>query len=205
MKITEVSSQKNNPDRVNVYCDGEYILSLDAVDAVVLGIKPGREIGEKELGNLVFESQFGKAKAKALNILSRKNVTARMLADELSAKNYEEAVVCEVINELETLGYIDDYSYAVMYMEQAAEKLWGKKKIVYELSQKGVDINTIDDALEEAELPGADELSECIAQKYGGEDVEDYKTKQRIVRFFASRGFDFSTINDAINLYLKKD
>ncbi|MBQ8588582.1 MAG: hypothetical protein IJ454_04230, partial [Clostridia bacterium] len=70
MKITEVSPQKNNPGRVSVYSEGEYILSLDAVDAVVLGIKVGREISEKELNNLLFESQFGKAKAKALDILS---------------------------------------------------------------------------------------------------------------------------------------
>ena len=205
MKITEVSPQKNNPNRVSVYSDGEYVFSLDAVDAVVLGIKAGREISEKELNNLLFESRFGKAKAKALDILSRKNVTSRMLTNELSSKGYDEAVVCEVINELESLGYIDDYSFAVMYMEQAIEKLWGKKKIVYELTQKGVDINVIEDALEEIELPGAEELVECIARKYGGEDIEDYKTKQRITRFFASRGFDFSVINDAINLYIKKD
>ena len=65
MKITEVSPQKNNPSRVSVYADGRYIFSLDDVDAVVLGIKPGREIDDNELHNLLFESQFGKAKAKA--------------------------------------------------------------------------------------------------------------------------------------------
>lgn len=201
MKITEVSPQKNNPSRVSVYSEGRYLLSLDDVDAVVLGIKPGREINETELHNLLYESQFGKAKAKALEILSRKNVSAKLLSDALLQKGYDEAVVCEVINEFTELGYVDDFNYAMLFMEHAAEKLWGPKKIAYELSQKGVDSNTVEDALYEASLPGAEEIAGCIAQKYSGEDVSDYKVKQKIVRFFASRGFDFPVINEAINLY----
>ena len=137
MIITEVSAQKNNPQRVNVHADGEYILSLDAVDAIVLGIKPGREISRRELDNLLFESQFGKAKSKALDILSRKNVTAKMLKDELYGKGYEDAVVCEVINELEDLGYINDLSFSLMYIEGASGKLSFLKSIF-----NGIAVNT---------------------------------------------------------------
>lgn len=201
MKITEVSPQKNNPSRVSVYADGRYIFSLDDVDAVVLGIKPGREIDDNELHNLLFESQFGKAKAKALAVISQKNVSAKLLSDTLLQKGYDEAVVCEVINEFTELGYIDDFNYAMLFMEHAAEKLWGPKKIVYELTQKGVDRNTIEDAMSESTLPGAEEIAGYMAQKYSGEDISDYKVKQRITRFFASRGFDFNVINDAISIY----
>lgn len=200
MKITEVTPQKNNPQRVNVYLDGEYVLSLDDVDALVLGIKPDREIDEAELTNLLFESQFGKAKAKALDILSRKSISSKCLCDELARKGYDEIVIREVINELEGLGYIDDYSYTLMFLEHAAEKMWGKRKIVYELTNKGVDMNTIEDAMSEFELPGSAEVADAIRTKYAGEDLGDFRVKQRIVRFFASRGFEISVVEDALRI-----
>lgn len=200
MKITEVTPQKNNPQRVSVYLDGEYVLSLDDVDALVLGIKPGREIDEAELTNLLFESQFGKAKAKALDILSRKSISSRCLCDELAKKGYDSIVIREVIGELEELGYIDDYSYTLMFLEHAAEKMWGKRKIVYELTNKGVDMNTIEDAMSEFELPGAREVADAIRTRYAGEDLGDFKVKQRIMRFFASRGFEISAVEDALRI-----
>jgi len=200
MKITEVSPQKNNQKRVNVYLDGEYVLSLDDVDALVMGIKTGREISEAELKNLMFESQYGKAKSKALDILSRKSISSGSLRDYLKSKGYDDIVITEIINELEELGYIDDYSYALMFLEYAREKLWGRKKIVYELGKKGVDINTIEDAMSEAELPLEREVAEHIKMKYALEDIKDYKVRQKIIRFYSSRGFEISVIEDAIRL-----
>lgn len=198
MKITEVSPQKNNPQRVNVYADGEYVFSLDDVDALVMGIKPGKEITARDVENCLFESQFGKAKAKALELLSHKALTVKMLQDELGKKGYDEVVIEQVVSEFQELGYIDDMNFAMLYLEYAASKLWGEKKIRYELSQKGVDANVIEDALSSFELPGAKEVAELIKQKYSGEDLTDFKVKQKIMRFFASRGFDFSLVEEAL-------
>lgn len=200
MKITEVSPQKNNPQRVNVYADGDYVFSLDEVDALVMGIKPGREITDQDLKNCLFESQFSKAKSKAMEILSRKPLSKQMLADELQKKEYDEVVIAEVINEFESLGYLDDYNYAMLYIEYAASKIWGEKKIRYELNGKGIDPNTIEDAICASQLPGTEEIAELIKQKYSGEDTDDIKVKQRIFRFFASRGFDFSLVEKALKL-----
>ena len=204
MKITEVSGQKNNPSRVNVYLDGEYVLSLDEVDALTLGIKEGIEIDEQKLKNLLFESQFGKAKAKALDILSKKSVTSHMLSDLLIKKGYDKIVVCEVIEEFTSLGYIDDLNFAHLFMEYAAEKIWGKNKIVYELKQKGIDKNTIEDVLYKYPLADENVLCEYIGRKYAGEDFSDPKVKAKCVRHIVSRGFDFGVAQRALEL-VKKD
>jgi len=205
MKITEVTPQKNNPSRVNVFADGEYVFSLDDVDALVLGIKPGREITQADLKNCLFESQFGKAKAKAMDILSRKSVSSAMLCAELQKKDYDPAVISEVIREFEELGYIDDFNFAMLYLEYASSKLWGEKKIRYELSQKGVSNHITEDALSSFSLPGAAEVAQCIKQKYPGEDLKDFKVKQKIMRFFASRGFEFSLVEEAIRVAAEAD
>ncbi len=198
MKITQVSPQKNNPRRMSVYVDDNYAFSLDDVDAVVMGIKPGKEITQEEIKNCLFESQFGKAKAKATELLSHKALSRKMLCDELKKREYDELVICEVINEFQNLGYIDDMNFSMLFLEHAYSKVWGEKKVRYELYLKGVDANIVEDALACFELPGAKEIADCIIQKYRDEDFTDFKVKQKIMRHFASRGFDFSVVEEAL-------
>lgn len=207
MKVTDVSPGKINPRRVNIYLDGKYVLSMDDVDALVHGIKSGRDISPSELRELVRTSDISKAKTHALNILSRKSVTTAMLCKELRLKNYEEDIVSEVAEELSGLGYLDDYAYTLSYLEMCRDKLWGERKIRYELGERGVDKNTIEDALCEFTLPGSREIALEIENRYRGEDITDARIRQKIVRFFAQRGFDYSQVDRAIALYTenKKD
>ncbi len=197
--ITEVSVQKNNPQRVNVYSEDGFLFSLDDVYALSMGIKAGRVLTQRETENLIMESQFGKARAKALDILSRKNITRHDLEKKLK-EDYDISVVTQVIEDMEELGYIDDYAYTLLFLESAASKLWGRKKIEYELSLKGVDRNTIEDAMAEFSLPSSAEIAEYIGIKYPDEDMSDRRTQQKVMRFFMSRGFDFSEINEAIKI-----
>lgn len=206
LKITEVSPQKNNNLKVNVFVDGEYRFSLDGADAILRGISTGKELCEKDIANLMMDSQFAKARDKALDILSRKSITSHDLGASLAQKGYDDIVICEVIKDLESLGYIDDESYASMYFEYCLEKMWGKKKITYEMKQKGISDVIIETVLGEYEDDAAlEQMTDAIKQKYMYCDLSDPKTKAKITRYFASRGFDFSQINTAINIVAKEN
>lgn len=203
MKVTDVQPQKNDNSRVSVFIDGEYAFSLDEVDALVMGIKPGREVDREKLGEMVFASQFAKAKNAALKLISRKSVCRKMVEDLLCEKKFDSEITDAVCSELESLGYIDDYNYASLFAEYASEKLWGERKIRYELGAKGIEKSVIEDVLSDSSLADCETLSQVIAEKYVGADLEDIKTKQKIQRFLASRGFDFSVINEAINICIE--
>ena len=199
MKVTDVSQQKNNSQRVNVFVDGSYSFSLDEAEAVLKGIKPGKELSEKDIRNLLMDSEFGKARDYALGVLSRKMITSSDLLGKLKEKGYAEIIAVEVIEELTSLGYIDDESYAATYLEYCREKMWGKKKIRFEMKQKGLGDELIENALmsyDEGDL--ISEMAELIKQKYPHDDLSDMKTKAKITRYFASRGFDFSQIDASI-------
>lgn len=202
MKVTEVAVQKNNPQRVNVFVDGSYCFSLDEAEAVLKGIKQGRELSEKDIKNLLMDSEFGKARDVALGVLSRKSVTSSDLLAKLKEKGYADIIADEVINELTSLGYIDDESYAVMYLEYCREKMWGKKKIRFEMKQKGLSAEIIENILMDYEDDDAIyEMAELISHKYPDADFSDMKTKAKVTRYFASRGFDFSQIDAAIKIF----
>ena len=58
-KITALSVQTRNPNRVNVSVDGKYRFSLDISQVTDLGVKVGRCVTAVELAELEAESQFG--------------------------------------------------------------------------------------------------------------------------------------------------
>ena len=66
MKVTSLSSQVRNPDRVNVSIDGKYRFSLDVSQITDLNVRVGRELENDEEAELEIESQFGKLYARAL-------------------------------------------------------------------------------------------------------------------------------------------
>lgn len=143
MKVTDITQQKHNKERVSVFVDDKYAFSLDEVDAVRLKIKIGTELSEKDIEKCCMESNLSKAMKKAFNILSVKPMTCRELEKKLAEKGYDEAVTSVAVAELEDMGYLNDYEYACMYIEFAAQKCHGERKIRYELAHRGVDADVI--------------------------------------------------------------
>lgn len=86
MKITNLSAQQRDPNRVNVFVDGKYTFSLDVSQVVSLGVKVGREYDEQELAELEQESQFGKLYGRALEYCLMRPHSAREVRDYLWRK-----------------------------------------------------------------------------------------------------------------------
>lgn len=206
MKVTSVEVQKNNRQRVSVFVDNEYAFSLDQTDAVVMKIKPGRELSQKDIENCIMECNFTKARDKALDILSRKPISQKQLEEKLCQKGYDKSVVFEVISEMKNLGYVNDYEYATLFLEHCRTKMWGEKKIIYEMKQKGLDDSVIRTVMSEYESDDdTEKIKEQIILKYGREDLTDIKVKAKITRFLASRGFDFSLTERCIRLAIEEN
>lgn len=93
MKITSVSAQVKNPDRVNVSVDGKYRFSLDIHQVVELGVKIGREYSEEELAGIENESQFGKLYARALEYCLMRPHSAKEVRDYLWRKTFDKKVL----------------------------------------------------------------------------------------------------------------
>lgn len=86
MRITHLSSQLRNPDRINVSIDGRYRLSLDVSQVVDLGVRVGREVSDEELAQLEIESQYGKLYALALEYSLLRPRSLREMRDYLRRK-----------------------------------------------------------------------------------------------------------------------
>ena len=86
MKITGLSAQIKNPNRLNIMIDGTYKFSLDISQIVDLGVKVGREFTEQELLELQEEGEFSKLYSRALEYTFMRPHSSREVKDYLWRK-----------------------------------------------------------------------------------------------------------------------
>ena len=68
--ITKIEAQKKNTDRVNIYINDEFFMSVFTELVYTFNLKKGMEINKENLKTLLDDDMYIKAKNKALNILS---------------------------------------------------------------------------------------------------------------------------------------
>lgn len=213
MKITALTSQQKDPNRINVMVDGKFRFSLDIAQLTDLKIKVGREYDEAELVELETESQFGKLYARALEYSLLRPHSSREMRDYLYRKTLSKKVknrrtgevkdrpgvgkeITErVFTRLAERGYIDDEKFARFWVENRnLRKGSSMRKLQAELAAKGVDKSIVEKFLHESERSDADELQKIIAKKRA-----KYPDEQKLIQYLARQGFSYDDIKTALS------
>lgn len=207
MKITAISVQARDKNRVNVSVDGRYRFSLDILQVADLGIRIGKEYDEEELRTLEEESQFGKVYTRALEYslirprsqrevqqyLYKKTRPVRTKTGELRP-GISEAVTTRVYDRLQQKGYINDEKFARFWVENRnVRKGSSLRKLRAELGVKGVSSQIIDEVLSESDRTDDDEIEKIILKKKAR-----YDDPQKFMAYLARQGFSYDAIKDAL-------
>jgi len=209
MKITGISIQKKDKNRINVMVDGKYRFSLDVFQLVDLGIKVGAEYSDEELTNLEQESQFGKVYGRALEYSLMRPHSAREVLDYLYRKTrptrtktgemrpgVPTEVTTRVFDRLVEKGYVDDEKFARYWVDnRSLRKGASKRKLSSELSAKGVERSIIERLLSESERTDEDELQKIIEKKRS-----KYPDDQKFMMYLARQGFSYDDIKSALSV-----
>lgn len=200
MKITDITQQKKNKNRVSVFVDGEYSFSLENTDMVRLKVKIGNEITKEDIENYNKECNLTKAKNRVMDIINRRLLPKKAIIDDLIKRGFDKQIAVEAVKEFENLGYIDDYLFASEYAKDAFEyKKHGKLRIINDLMQKGIEKDVAKDVLDELSLDEKDNLFEILKSRFANTDFSDFKEKNKVIRYFATRGYNISDIINAID------
>lgn len=211
-KITALSTQTRNPDRVNVSVDGKYRFSLDISQVADLGVKVGQCVTAAELAELEAESQFGKLYARALEYCLARPHSVREVRDYLQRKTVarryksrrtgqikehsgvDRSVADRILVRLREKGYVDDEEFARWWVENRnIIKGTSKRKLSSELAAKGIDRALIDRVLAESDRSDLQELTKIIAKKR-----RRYPDEQKLAAYLARQGFDYDDIKQAL-------
>ena len=212
MKITNLSTQQRDPNRINVFVDDKYRFSLDVSQVVSLGVKIGREYDEQELAELEQESQFGKLYGRALEYCLMRPHSAREVRDYLWRKTratryrskktgelkerpgVSQALVDRVYKRLVEKAYIDDEKFTRYWVENRNQtKGMSQRKLEAELRAKGVANDIIERNLRDSLRNDTDELQKIIAKKR-----RRYPDEQKFMQYLACQGFSFDDIKTAL-------
>lgn len=214
MKITSISIQQRDKNRVNVSVDGKYRFSLDYTQIAELGVKVGKEYTENELSELENESQFGKLYMRALEYSLMRPHSQYELSQYLYRKTRDtltktgavkkgvsKALTERVYDRIISKGYVNDEAFANYWIEnRQLRKGISKRKLQAELAAKGVDKSIIEALLLQTERNDDVEIQKIIEKK-----APRYDDEQKLMAYLARQGFSYDDIKQAIDTFNSAD
>jgi len=201
-RITALSPQLKNKERVNVYLDDKFAFGLAAI--VAARLKVGQTLGDDELARLRALDEAEEAYNKTLNYLSYRPRSRAELDKYLKDKRVSDDTRAKVLQRLDNLKLVDDEEFARYWVEnreQFAPR--GKRALRAELRQKG-----IADPDAQAALAGMDEESSAFAAgrkraaRMSSLDRETFF--RRLSGFLARRGFGYDVVKPVVTKLWKE-
>lgn len=199
MKITAKSGRK---DKIHIYIDGEYLLTVDEIFWFSCGLVSGDEINEEEL--TAFEEAAGSRRAfnSALNSLdyhdhSEKEIRAKLL------RKHDADYVDEAVEKLIEFDLVNDERYAENYARELFErKKFGKMRIKSELRAKGISADianaAVEELFEEEEPDNVQRIVDIIGKRYYNR-MNDEVGRKKVFSALQRMGYSFSDIREAMS------
>ena len=193
-KITALTRQKRNPDRINVYLDDEFAFGLAAITAVSLRV--GQTLTAVQIDSLQASDQEEKAKNIAIGFIEYRPRSLNETRRHLKKKAYPEAVIERVLERLQAVELLNDAQFARYWVEQRETfKPRSKMALQHELRQKGISRELIEEAVEEVdELAAAQKAAQSKAQRWHSLPWQEFRKK--LGGFLQRRGFSYAVIRE---------
>jgi len=187
-----MSVQKKNPNRVNIFLDGEFAFGVARITAAWLKI--GDVLGEEKIASLLSQDTREWAYQQAMLFLSYRARSEKEIRQNLHKHEMPEEVIDETIERLRKAGLVNDNQFAEAWVENRSTfRPRSRRALSMELRQKGLDDETV-----HAAISGVDEdaLAYKAAQKRLGrlKGLEWNDFRKKLSEFLARRGFPYSVI-----------
>ena len=198
MRITAIEPQQKNPQRVNVYLDGEFAFGLARVVAAWLSV--GQELSDEKAARLKADDERETAYQKALHFLSFRPRSSSEVRLNLTKRGIPESLVEETVARLQAAGLVNDQAFAQAWVENRGEfRPRSKSALRMELRRKGLDDELIQSVLEEKVDEEA--LAFQAARKYVRRlaGLEWPVFRQKLGGFLARRGFSYTTLSPVVS------
>jgi regulatory protein len=191
-KLTAMEVQKNNPNRVNIYLDGEFAFGLARITAAWL--KTGDLLSEEKIAKLQADDARERAYQQALLFLSYRTRSEKEIRQNLRKHEFPEEAIEETLDKLRESGLANDNQFARVWVENRNTfRPRSRRALTMELRQKGLDDETVQSA-----VAGVDEdaLAYESARKRAGrfKGLEWGEFRKKLSEYLARRGFPYSVI-----------
>src|SRR5258706_2293376 len=194
MRITALELQVNNPERVNLYVDGRFLLGVSAAIVLQMGLRLNQELQPDQLEQLRREESEQQAVDRALNYLSFRPRSREEVRRYLRRKETPPDIIEAALARLDRLDFVNDRAFASFWIENREQfNPRGAHALKNELRMKGVEREVVDELVN-------DEQDEELALRAGRRKAlslinipdMDYATfRNRLGSFLQRRGFGY--------------
>jgi regulatory protein len=194
MHITSLQPQSKDPERLNLFVDGQFLMGIHALIALQMGLKVGQELTQQQVEQLRQEEALQQAIARALNYLSFRPRSREEVKRYLHRKETPAELIDRVLERLDQLELINDQAFAEFWIESRARfNPKGAQAIRSELRQKGVTREVVEEMVDdEQDEERAHQAARKKAQSLIGQPDMDFKTfRLRLGSFLQRRGFSY--------------
>ena len=129
------------------------------------------EIEAEELKKLSFESDYRRAKSRALWYLDRSDYTEKAMYQKLLRAGFEKRASAAAIARLVELGVIDDRRFAERYYERCCESNISKREALHKMLNKGITYDLAKETLA-CSCDSCEGLLENLARIVGPRDTQ---------------------------------
>ncbi len=190
-RITALTLQKRNRQRVNIYLDGEFAFGLASILAAWLQV--GQTLSDEKIAQLKAEDECEVAYQRAIKFMNYRPRTESEIRQNLRKHAVSENVLNEVIQRLHQAELLDDRLFADAWVENRIDLLpRSRRALAFELKQHGVDHQIIEQSLAQVDdVQIAYRAAVRQSRKFRELDWQNFR--QKMYGFLARRGFDYET------------
>lgn len=214
-KITEVSPQKKNPRRFNIYLDGNFAFGADEDLVVDKRLIVGKELSPVDIEQLIKETEVGKLMEKMYGLFSRRQRSEKEVRSYLKNLSFKRKIkgaeelsslsVEMLISQMKRKGLIDDQQFALSWTEARSKKK-GVRIIKQELFQKGIDREIIDAVISERDRMGEEQTAKNLLDKKmkAWNNLSPLELKKKAYDFLIRRGFEYDLVKTVVEKSIGK-
>ena len=201
MKICAIEKEKKHLTRVCFDC-GEEIL-LDSEICLDKGLKCGDELSAEAVDDLLYSSDYHRARSRALWYLDRMDYTEKALYEKLLKAGFPKRASAAVIARLCELGVIDDRRYAERMAERCKENNISKREAMQKMLLKGVPYDLAKELLDDCEVDEEEQIINLLEGKYAYRLTQE-KGAEKVYAALVRKGFSYGAVRSAMKKYVEQ-
>jgi len=196
-KISAITPQKRNPNRLSISLDGSFAFGLDRLTAAWLVV--GAELSQSDIERLLAKDEVESAYVRVMRFLGSRDRSRRELEQYLQGKGYAESVQTSVLERLEVDGLLDDARFASEWLENRATfRPRSHAQVRAELRLKGISEEVISETLEKTEYRDEDLAMEAARKAFRQFEKQDWQTfRVKMGNALMRRGFSYTVAQEA--------
>jgi len=195
--VTALQAQKRNPQRINVFLDGEFTFGLARIVAAWLQV--GQQLSDEKIIALQAADAREMAYQRALKFIIYRERTQAEVEQNLRQHKIPDEIITEVISRLQRSHLLDDRRFAQNWTENRSEfRPRSRRALTFELRQRGLSGEVIEETLAQV---NDDTLAYQAAIKKAQRliNLEWPEFRQKMYTFLARRGFGYETSASAVS------